>query len=309
MFRLERRTSADRQFEGQSTTRDEWLEEGRWRARPDNRWLTELTARLGQSNANQSVEGFAPVGRRLIAQSLAVEITYLPSPVWRFGVVTSFDQADLEDDGDVASRVAGGPHVVYQKGGRFRSELLMRGALIEGGAVPVLVPSGFPVFPDRFDYTLRRASGSGSANLVLSANGHQRGGARLKSGRVELRAYLMARRLFAGSRVRSSCAHHRARGPGRDDTQLAGRRTARRALPGPARRACIGSRARARRGEGPPARLLAVARRRARRAGARAGGWLVAKIDLTARCRGSRADLVSARAPARATCWEGDGTA
>jgi hypothetical protein len=192
LFRLERRTSADRQFEGASTTRDEWLEEGRWRARPDDRWLTELTARLGQSTADQSVEGFAPVSRRLIAQSLAGEITYLPSPAWRFGVVTSLDQADLEDDGDVASRVwRAGPHVVYQKGGRFRSELLMRGALIEGGAVPVLVPSGFPVFPDRFDYTLETSLRvKERANLVLSANGHQREGARfVQSGRVELRAY------------------------------------------------------------------------------------------------------------------------
>ena len=77
------------------------------------------------------------------------------------------------------------------RGGRFRGELLVRRAAISGGAIPALVPSGFPVLPDRWDYTLETSwRVRERANLVLSGNGHERAGADfVHSGRVELRAY------------------------------------------------------------------------------------------------------------------------
>ena len=192
LFRIERRTTVDRQFAGQSTTRDAWIEEARWRTRPGPRFLSEVSGRLGQSAAEQSNVGFGGTSRRLVAQGLTGEGTYLPSPEWRVGAVLSIDRADLADDSEDASRVLRvGPHVVYTRGGRFRSELQLRRAVIGGGALPVLVPSGFPTFPDRWDYTLETSLRVRErANLVLSGSGHQREGASfVHSGRFELRAY------------------------------------------------------------------------------------------------------------------------
>jgi hypothetical protein len=192
LFRVERRTTVDRQFVGQSTTRDEWTEEARWRTRPGPRFLSEVSGRFGQSEAEQGNAGFAGISRRLVAQGLTAEGTYLPSPEWRLGAVLSIDRADLADDSQDASRVLKiGPHLVYTRGGRFRSELQLRRAAIGGGALPVLVPSGFPVFPDQWDYTLETSLRVRErANLVLSGNGHQREGASfVHSGRFELRAY------------------------------------------------------------------------------------------------------------------------
>ena len=192
LFRVERRASADRLFAGQSTTRDEWLEEGRWRSRPDPRVLGEVAVRLGQSRAVQSAGGIGSIERRLVAQGVTAEWTYLPDLAWRVGLVGSLDRADIEDDVNEASRVARlGPRIVYTRGGRFRGELLVRRAAISGGPLPALVPSGFPVLPDRWDYTLETSwRVRERANLVLSGNGHERAGAAfVHSGRVELRAY------------------------------------------------------------------------------------------------------------------------
>jgi len=192
LFRVERRAGADRLFEGQATTRDEWLEEGRWRSRPDPRVLGEVAVRLGQSRAEQSVSGIGGLERRLVSQGVTAEWTYLPDVVWRIGLVGSIDRADAEDDANEPSRVARlGPHVVYTRGGKFRGELLLRRAAISGGAIPALVPNGFPVLPDRWDYTLETSwRVRERANLVLSGNGHERAGSNfVHSGRVELRAY------------------------------------------------------------------------------------------------------------------------
>lgn len=192
LLRLERRATADRQYAGQSTTRDEWLEELRWRTRPGPHFLSEAALRLGQSRAVQNTSNSGSARRRLVTQGVTAEGTWLPSPEWRVGAVGSLDRADLEGDADEPSRVARfGPRFVYTRGGRFRGELLLRRAVIGGGAVPVLVPSGFPTFPDRWDYTLETSwRVRERANLVLSGNGRQRPGATfIHSGRVELRAY------------------------------------------------------------------------------------------------------------------------
>jgi hypothetical protein len=192
LFRVERRTTADRQFEGQSLTQDVWLEEGRWRTKPDPQFLSEVAMRLGQSTAEQSATGVTGVSRRLESQGLSGEVTYLPNVLWRIGAVATLDRADVAGDSEDPSRVARiGPRIVYTQGGRFRGELLVRRAAISGGAIPALVPSGFPVLPDRWDYTLETSwRVRERANLVLSGNGHERAGTPfVHSGRVELRAY------------------------------------------------------------------------------------------------------------------------
>lgn len=192
LLRVERRSTADRAFEQQGMTRDEWTEEARWRTRPSARLQTELDARLGQSEAQQSNVGFASSVRRLRSQSVSLETTLLPSTAWRVGVVGSYDRADLLADLTPPSRVVRvGPHLVYTRGGKWRGEFLAHRAAIGGGALPVLVPAGFPTFPDRWDYTLDLSVRVRErANLVLSANGHDPPGQRfVQSGRVELRAY------------------------------------------------------------------------------------------------------------------------
>jgi hypothetical protein len=192
LLRVERRATADRQFAGQATTRDEWLEEGRWRTKPGAKFLSEVSVRLGQSRARQSASTFGAVARRLVSQGVSAEWTYLPNPEWRIGAGGSLDRADLDADGAAPSKVGRvGPRLVYTKGGKFRGELLLRRAAIAGGAVPTIVPNGFPAFPDRWDYTLETSwRVRERANLVLSGNGHQRpGDPFVHSGRVELRAY------------------------------------------------------------------------------------------------------------------------
>jgi hypothetical protein len=192
LVRIERRSTADRQFEAQGTTRDEWSEEARWRTRPDPRFQTELVAHYGQSEALQSNVGFGSATRRLRAQSWSLETTLLPSAAWRVGVVGSYDRADLLADFDAPSTVFRlGPHLVYTQGGKWRGEFLAHHGVIGGGALPVLVPSGFPVFPDRWDYTLDLSVRvKERANLIVSGNGHEQPGhSFVQSGRVELRAY------------------------------------------------------------------------------------------------------------------------
>jgi hypothetical protein len=192
LVRVERRSSADRQFVGQSTTRDEWSEEARWRTRPSAALQTEFVSRFGQSRADQATAPFAPVTRHLRSASWSLEATVLPSPAWRAGLVGSYDRADLLADADAPSKVARvGPHLVYTRGGKWRGEFLAHRAFVGGGALPVLVPTGFPTFPDRWDYTLDLSMRvKERANLVFSGNGHERAGAAfVQSGRVELRAY------------------------------------------------------------------------------------------------------------------------
>jgi hypothetical protein len=192
LLRLERRTAADRQFELQATTRDEWSEEARWRTHPGPRFLTELDGRLGQSQAVQTNSGFGGATRRLRSQSLSLETTLLPDAAWRIGVIGSYDRADLLADADAPSTVVRiGPHLVYTQGGKWRGEFLAHHGVIGGGALPVLVPSGFPTFPDRWDYTLDLSVRvKERANLIVSGNGHEQPGHPfVQSGRVELRAY------------------------------------------------------------------------------------------------------------------------
>jgi hypothetical protein len=191
LFRLERRSSADRQFEGSRTLRDEWTEEARWRTRPGPRWLSEVALRLGQGTAEQSGGGFG-ARRRLVTQAASAEATWLPTTEWRVGATFGLDKADVEDDGIVASRVLrAGPRLVWSRGGRLRSELLVRRAVIAGGAVPALVPSGFPLLPDTWDYTFETSFRVRErANLVLGAQG-RRPLERdfIHTARAELRAY------------------------------------------------------------------------------------------------------------------------
>ncbi|MGH7725223.1 MAG: hypothetical protein ACREOU_07305 [Candidatus Eiseniibacteriota bacterium] len=192
LFRVERRSSADRQFEGSTLTRDEWIEEGRWRTRPDERWLSEVVLRFGQGRSDQASAGFPALTRTLDAQQLSGEATYLPNPLWRLGAVASLDRADADEDAQAPSRVVRiGPRVVYTQGGRYRAELLLRRATISGGAIPTLVPTGFPVFPDDWDYLLEASVRVRErANLVLSGNGRKpQDRSWVHSGRCELRAY------------------------------------------------------------------------------------------------------------------------
>ncbi len=192
LFRVERRSNADRQFEGSVLTRDEWTEEGRWRTRPDERWLSEVVLRLGQGSSYQATTGFPGITRSLVAQQLTGEATYLPSPLWRLGAVASLDRADAAEDAQAASRVVRvGPRIVYTRGGRYRGQLLVRRAAIAGGAIPTLVPSGFPVFPDAWDYLLEASIRVRErANLIVSGNGRKpQDRPWVHGGRCELRAY------------------------------------------------------------------------------------------------------------------------
>ena len=96
------------------------------------------------------------------------------------------------EDAQAPSRVVRiGPRVVYTQGGRYRAELLLRRASISGGAIPTLVPTGFPVFPDDWDYLLEASVRVRErANLVLSGNGRKpQDRSWVHSGRCELRAY------------------------------------------------------------------------------------------------------------------------
>ncbi|MEO6461467.1 MAG: hypothetical protein ABIP29_00135, partial [Candidatus Eisenbacteria bacterium] len=121
LFRLERRSSADRQFAGSRTLRDEWSEEARWRTRPGPRWLSEVVLRLGQGTAEQSSGGGFAARRRLVTRAVSAEATWLPKTEWRVGAVGSVDQADVEDDAVAASRVVRlGPRLVWSRGGRLR---------------------------------------------------------------------------------------------------------------------------------------------------------------------------------------------
>ncbi|MEO6462144.1 MAG: hypothetical protein ABIP29_03630, partial [Candidatus Eisenbacteria bacterium] len=111
---------------------------------------------------------------------------------WRVGAVGSVDQADVEDDAVAASRVVRlGPRLVWSRGGRLRSELLVRRAVVTGGAVPALVPSGFPLFPDTWDYNFETSFRVRErANLVLGAQGRRPLEREfIHTGRAELRAY------------------------------------------------------------------------------------------------------------------------
>jgi hypothetical protein len=192
LFRLERRSSADRQFEGSRTLRDEWSEEARWRTRPGPRWLSEVVVRLGQGTADQSSGGGFGARRRLVTQAATAEATWLPTTEWRVGAVGSVDRADVEADPVAPSRVVRlGPRLVWSRGGRLRSELLVRHAIISGGAVPALVPSGFPLFPDTWDYTFETSFRVRErANLVLGAQGRRPlDRTFVHTGRAELRAY------------------------------------------------------------------------------------------------------------------------
>jgi hypothetical protein len=192
LLRVERRASADRQFEDFELTRDEWLEEARWRAKPDPRWLAEVSLRLDQGTSRQSAPSFSAPDRRLRAQSAVGEATYLPNDDWRLGLIGSLDRVDALDDALEPSRVARfGPHAVWQRGGAYRVEALVRRAAIAGGAIPALVPAGFPAFPDRWDYTLQASVRLRErANLVLSGDGRAPlGRTWIHTGRAELRAY------------------------------------------------------------------------------------------------------------------------
>ena len=84
-----------------------------------------------------------------------------------------------------------GPRIVWSRGGRLRSELLVRHALVDGGAVPALVPSGFPLFPDTWDYALETSFRVRErVNLVFGAQGrHPLDREFVHTGRAELRAY------------------------------------------------------------------------------------------------------------------------
>lgn len=192
LFRVERRSTADRLFEGSVLTRDEWLEEGRWRTRPDDRWLSEVVMRFGQGTSYQASGGFPSVTRTIHTQNLSGEVTYLPGLLWRVGAVASLDRALVLDDALPASRVLrAGPRIVYTRGGRYRAEALVRRALIDGAAVPTLIPSGFPVFPDEWDYGLEGSVRVRErANLVLSGSGRKPPDRPwVHTGRAELRAY------------------------------------------------------------------------------------------------------------------------
>lgn len=191
LFRLERRSSADRQFEGAATTRDEWSEEARWRTRPDPRWLTEVVLRGTQGTAVQVAPGFGRVERHLTTQLASGELTWLPAAAWRVGVLGSLDRAELADDAADPSRVVRvGPRVTWTQGGRWRVETLVRHAWIGGGSVPALVPSGFPVFPDTWDYTLETSVRVRErVSIVLGGNGRKPVDRPfVHTGRAELRA-------------------------------------------------------------------------------------------------------------------------
>ena len=192
LFRLERRTSADRSFEGSRLLRDEWTEEGRWRTHPGSRWLSEVVVRLGQGEAEQATAGGFAGNRRLVTQLASAEATWLPGPEWRVGVIASADRADVADDRIDPSRVLRiGPRIVWTRGGRLRSELLVRHAAVDGGAVPPLVPSGFPVFPDTWDYALETSVRVRErVNVVVGAQGRRPLDRDfVHTGRAELRAY------------------------------------------------------------------------------------------------------------------------
>ena len=53
----------------------------------------------------QSATGIGSIERRLVAQGVTAEWTYLPDVVWRVGLLGSYDRADAADDGAEASRV------------------------------------------------------------------------------------------------------------------------------------------------------------------------------------------------------------
>ncbi len=192
LFRLERRAAADRQFEGARTLRDEWTEEARWRTRPGPRWLSEVTLRLGQGTAEQSLGGGGALRRRLVTRGGSAEATWLPDAAWRVGLLAQLDRADVEGDAVEPSRVVRfGPRLVWTRGGRMRSELLVRRAVVSGGAVPALVPSGFPLFPDTWDYSLETSLRVRErAHLVFGAQGRKPTNQDfVHTGRAELRAY------------------------------------------------------------------------------------------------------------------------
>ena len=191
LFRVERRSSADRQFEGAATTRDEWSEEARWRTRPDPRWLTEVVLRASQGNSAQVAPGFAGVERRLTTQGAGGELTWLPSTAWRVGMTAGLDRAELEGDAADPSRVVRvGPRITWTQGGRWRFETLIRHAWTDGGALPALVPSGFPVFPDSWDYTVETSVRVRErVSVVLGGNGRKPVDRPfVHTGRAELRA-------------------------------------------------------------------------------------------------------------------------
>ena len=191
LLRLERRSSADRQFAGVATTRDEWSEEARWRTRPDPRWLTEVVLRGTQGTSVQVVPGFPSVERRLTTQAASGELTWLPAPPWRVGVTAGLDRAELEGDAADPTRVLRvGPRITWTQGGRWRVETLVRHAWTSGGSLPALVPSGFPVFPDSWDYTVETSVRVRErVSVVLSGTGRKPVERTfVHTGRAELRA-------------------------------------------------------------------------------------------------------------------------
>jgi hypothetical protein len=190
LLRIERRGLADRQYEGFATVQGAWVEEGRVRVRSGPAWLFQWSGLAAQREAFQTRPGGAGLARELDELSAGFEATYARGERLQLtGFATLERVAARGEETWVVTRL--GPRVVYAAGDRLRAESQLRVAAVRGDRVPTLLPEGFAVRADRFDfrvnvaYRLRQR-----VNLTLDWSGRAGAdGGLTQTARTELRAF------------------------------------------------------------------------------------------------------------------------
>ena len=189
LLRLERRGLADRQTADFATVQNAWVEEARARLRRGAAWLFQWSALAAQREAVQT-RAAAAVERELDELSTGLEATYARGERLQVtGVATLKWVAARGEPTSTVGRV--GPRVVYAAGDRLRAESQLRFAAVSGERVPTLLPEGFALRADRFDfrvnvsYRLRQR-----VNLTFDWSGRApEGGQLTQTARTEVRAF------------------------------------------------------------------------------------------------------------------------
>jgi hypothetical protein len=194
--RVERRASADRQFENFAQTLDQSTATVRWRARGSGPWGTEVEGRWRRREAQQSLGSSTPYARTLFDAGGTGQLVYTPGPRLRVVGVGEATWARPERvtvvSGTGTTRtIRIGPDLGMGIGRNGRLELTGRRSFISGPPALALLPSPEPADAPRWEGTLRfdlRLLEGTSAGVSFAAQ-ERPGRETIMTGRAEVRAF------------------------------------------------------------------------------------------------------------------------
>ena len=195
-MRLERRASADRQFENFAQTLDQSTANLRWRARGSGPWGTELEGRWRRRTATQSLGSGTPFERTLLDAGGTGQLVFTPGPRLRVVAVTEATWLRPERVSGIAGSgttrtIRLGPDLGLGVGRQGRLDITARRSFLAGPPALALLPTPDPADAPRWEGTMRfdlRLLEGTSAGVTFTAQ-ERPGREAIMTGRAEVRAF------------------------------------------------------------------------------------------------------------------------